>query len=54
MKLLPEILIDLTFIRQKGNLIFWGPPGVGKPHLAVSLAWKACHAGMILYLDGRS
>ena len=42
-------LFDLTFIREKGNVIFLGPPGVGKTHLAVSLALKACQAGMIIY-----
>jgi DNA replication protein DnaC len=42
-------LFDLTFIREKGNVIFLGPPGVGKTHLAVSLALKACHAGMSIY-----
>lgn len=42
-------LFDLTFIRQKGNVIFLGPPGVGKTHLAVSLAVKACHAGLSIY-----
>jgi DNA replication protein DnaC len=42
-------LFDLTFIRQKGNVIFLGPPGVGKTHLAVSLALKACQAGMNIY-----
>jgi len=26
-------LFDLNFIRQKGNVIFLGPPGVGKPTL---------------------
>jgi len=41
-------LFDLTFIRQKGNIIFLGPPGVGKTHLAVSLALKACQAGCSL------
>ena len=39
-------LFDLTFIRQKGNVIFLGPPGVGKTHLAVALALKACQAGL--------
>ena len=39
-------LFDLTFIQQKGNVIFLGPPGVGKTHLAVSLAIKACQSGM--------
>jgi DNA replication protein DnaC len=42
-------LFDLTFIRQRGNVIFLGPPGVGKTHLAVSLAMKACQAGMSIY-----
>jgi DNA replication protein DnaC len=42
-------LFDLTFIRQKGNVIFLGPPGVGKTHLAVSLALKACQAGLSIY-----
>ena len=42
-------LFDLNFIRQKGNVIFLGPPGVGKTHLAVSLALKACQSGMSIY-----
>lgn len=42
-------LFDLTFIRQKGNIVFLGPPGVGKTHLAVSLALKACQAGITIY-----
>ena len=39
-------LFDLNFIRQKGNVIFLGPPGVGKTHLAVALALKVCQSGM--------
>jgi len=42
-------LFDLTFIRQNGNVIFLGPPGVGKSHLAVSLAIKACQSGLSIY-----
>jgi DNA replication protein DnaC len=42
-------LFDLTFIRQNGNIIFLGPPGVGKTHLAVSLVLKACQAGISIY-----
>jgi len=42
-------LFDLSFIRQKGNVIFLGPPGVGKTHLAVSLALKACQSGISMY-----
>jgi len=42
-------IFDLNFIRQNGNVIFLGPPGVGKTHLAVSLALKACQSGMSIY-----
>lgn len=42
-------LFDLTFVQQKGNVIFLGPPGVGKTHLAVALALKACQFGMSIY-----
>lgn len=42
-------LFDMTFVQQKGNVIFLGPPGVGKTHLAVSLAIKACQSGMSIY-----
>ena len=30
-------------------MIFLGPPGVGKTHLAVALALKACQCGMSIY-----
>jgi len=42
-------LFDLDFIRQRENAIFLGPPGVGKTHLAISLAIKACYHGFKVY-----
>jgi len=42
-------LFDLSFITKKENVIFLGPPGVGKTHLAISLAIKACHHGFKVY-----
>ena len=34
-------LFDLDFVGKQENVIFLGPPGVGKTHLAISLATKA-------------
>lgn len=42
-------LFDLEFVRKKENVIFLGPPGVGKTHLAISLAIKACYHGFKVY-----
>lgn len=43
-------LFDLTFLPKHENVIFLGPPGVGKTHLAISLAVKACgHGFKVLY-----
>jgi len=42
-------LFDLDFIRRKENVVFLGPPGVGKTHLAVALAVKACRSGMTIF-----
>ena len=42
-------LFDLTFLAKQKNVIFLGPPGVGKTHLAISLAIKACCHGTKVY-----
>ncbi|MGI9861484.1 IS21-like element helper ATPase IstB [Moorella naiadis] len=35
---------SLDFVEKKENIIFLGPPGVGKTHLSVALGIKACMA----------
>lgn len=42
-------LSSLAFVARNENVIFLGPPGVGKTHLAVGLAMKAIRAGMTVY-----
>jgi DNA replication protein DnaC len=42
-------LSTLAFVARKENVIFLGPPGVGKTHLAVGLAMKAIQSGMTVY-----
>jgi len=39
-------LFDLDFISKKTNVIFLGPTGVGKSHLAQAMAYQACLAGI--------
>lgn len=38
-------LAKLRFLEQGENVVFLGPPGVGKTHLAVALGMKAVEAG---------
>jgi DNA replication protein DnaC len=38
-------LFRLTFIKQKGNVIFLGGLGLGKTHLSTALAYQACLMG---------
>jgi DNA replication protein DnaC len=38
-------LSSLRFIDNKENVLFLGPPGVGKTHLGISLSVRACEAG---------
>jgi DNA replication protein DnaC len=35
----------LDFVSAKDNVVFLGPPGTGKTHLATGLAIRACQAG---------
>src|SRR3954469_3644286 len=35
----------LDFVSAKDNVVFLGPPGTGKTHLAIGLAMRACQAG---------
>jgi DNA replication protein DnaC len=35
----------LDFVAAKDNVVFLGPPGTGKTHLAIGIAIRACQAG---------
>src|SRR5579863_10547048 len=38
-------LADLSFVKTKTNIVFLGPPGVGKTHLSIALSIKALEVG---------
>jgi len=38
-------LLDFRFVDERTNLVFIGPPGVGKTHLAIGIGHKAIQAG---------
>ena len=44
-----ESLHELGFIECKENVVLLGPPGVGKTHLAISLAIAAAQSGRRVY-----
>lgn len=47
-------LSTLAFAARDENVIFLGPPGVGKTHLAVGLAIQGLKAGMTVYYTSLS
>ena len=44
-----ESLHTLGFLERRENVVFLGPPGVGKTHLAISLAVAAAESGRRVY-----
>jgi DNA replication protein DnaC len=44
-----DSLHELGFLERKENVIFLGPPGVGKTHLAISLVVQAARQGRRVY-----
>src|SRR5215212_6258956 len=38
-------LAQLAWVEEHSNVLFFGPPGTGKTHLAIALSIKACEAG---------
>jgi DNA replication protein DnaC len=42
-------LATLSFVEERGNVIFLGPPGVGKTHLAVALGMEAVSRRISVY-----
>ena len=44
-----DSLHELGFLERKENVVFLGPPGVGKTHLAISLAITTAESGRRVY-----
>lgn len=41
-----EMICDCSFIREKTNLVLYGPVGTGKTHMAIAAGVNACRAGL--------
>lgn len=41
-----ECISDCSFIRDKTNLVLYGPVGTGKTHMAIAAGVAACRAGL--------
>ena len=44
-------LLDFGFIDNRENIVFIGPPGVGKTHLSIGIGLKAIDAGYKVYFN---
>ncbi len=44
-------LSDMTWVEQAYNICFLGPPGVGKTHLAISLAVEGLNKGYVVAFE---
>ena len=42
-------LATVQFVKQAADVLFIGPPGVGKTHLATALGYQAIKAGFTVY-----
>jgi DNA replication protein DnaC len=47
-------LLDFRWIDLHENIVFLGPPGLGKTHLSIALALKALHAGYTVCFERMS
>lgn len=39
-------ILECRFVKEKSNIVFLGPPGVGKTHLASAIGFAACTHGI--------
>jgi DNA replication protein DnaC len=44
-------LVSMKFIHNAENIVFLGPPGVGKTHLAIGIGMEAVKAGFKVYFS---